>query len=129
MPRATPAIVARRAAILATARRHPDWPYVDIATEVERLGHHKPSKSLVYLVVHDLMPGLDSNWRKVNRRRRTYACVDCGAAFAGETGYSGYKALRCPKCRQRRSNRGSENRTGRNLSQPRTDDAQSRAGG
>ena len=98
----TPEIIARRAAILAVARRHPDWTYAAIAEGVWGMGHARPAKSTVHAICHQFMPTLDPNWRKVNRHHRTYVCQDCGAAFAGRRGYSGGQAKRCATCRGRK---------------------------
>ena len=98
----TPEIVARRAAILAVARRHPDWTYAAIAEGVWGMGHARPAKSTVHAILRDYMPAIDPNWRKVNPRIRTYVCVDCSATFAGQAGYSGVNAKRCATCRGRK---------------------------
>ena len=96
----TPEIIARRAAILAVARRHPDWRLEDYAAYVVVPGGHaRPAKSTVHAILRDFMPALAPNWRKVNRHHRTYVCQDCGVAFAGQRGYSGVKAKRCAPCR------------------------------
>ena len=103
MPRATTETVARRSAILAVARRHPNWRYEDIGTEVARLGHKLPKRSTVHAIIRDYMPALDPSFRKVNRAHLTYVCGVCGEAFTGRAGYSGANARRCSKCRRRRT--------------------------
>ncbi len=102
VPRATSETVARRSAILAVARRHPDWRLVDIGAEVARLGHKPPARSTVHAVIRDWMPLLDPGFRKVNRAHLTYGCGVCGEAYTGKAGYSGANARRCPKCRRRK---------------------------